>query len=519
MMNGHEKSDSAIVATKLANKAEPSAERSAGEPYAAEPVERRAGTKGNADQQSTRRTPSRESVSQALERIRKVARERKKERFTALLHHISVDLLEEAFCQLKANAAPGVDRLTWKDYEADLEGNLEDLHGRVQRGAYRALPSRRVYIPKTDGRQRPLAVAALEDKIVQRAVTALLNAIYEEDFLGFSYGFRPGRGAHDAMDALCVGIHSKKVSFILDADIRSFFDEISQEWLIRFLEHRIGDRRIIRLIQKWLKAGVLEDGVVTVSDRGTGQGSVISPLLANIYLHYALDLWVERWRRREATGDMIIVRYADDFIIGLQHESDAQRLLDEMRKRLGEFALSLHPEKTRLIEFGRFAAERRRQRGLGKPETFNFLGFTFICGKTRSGKFQIKRKTRRDRMRAKLREIKEALRRCMHQPIPEQGKWLERVVRGYFNYHAVPTNAQALVVFRHHVTDLWRRTLRRRSQKDRMTWERMTQLVGDWLPEPIILHPWPSDRFAVTHPRWEPYAGKPPVRFYAGGVR
>jgi len=458
-------------------------------------------------------------VSQALERIRKVARERKKERFTALLHHISVDLLEEAFCQLKANAAPGVDRLTWKDYEADLEGNLEDLHGRVQRGAYRALPSRRVYIPKTDGRQRPLAVAALEDKIVQRAVTALLNAIYEEDFLGFSYGFRPGRGAHDAMDALCVGIHSKKVSFILDADIRSFFDEISQEWLIRFLEHRIGDRRIIRLIQKWLKAGVLEDGVVTVSDRGTGQGSVISPLLANIYLHYALDLWVERWRRREATGDMIIVRYADDFIIGLQHESDAQRLLDEMRKRLGEFALSLHPEKTRLIEFGRFAAERRRQRGLGKPETFNFLGFTFICGKTRSGKFQIKRKTRRDRMRAKLREIKEALRRCMHQPIPEQGKWLERVVRGYFNYHAVPTNAQALVVFRHHVTDLWRRTLRRRSQKDRMTWERMTQLVGDWLPEPIILHPWPSDRFAVTHPRWEPYAGKPPVRFYAGGVR
>src|SRR5215475_3019686 len=493
MMNGHEKSDSAIVATKLANKAEPSAERSAGEPYAAEPVERRAGTKGNADQQSTRRTPSRESVSQALERIRKVARERKKERFTALLHHISVDLLEEAFCQLKRNAAPGVDRLTWKDYEADLEHNLEDLHGRVQRGAYRALPGRRVYIPKPDGRQRPLAVAALEDKIVQRAMTALLNAIYEENFLGFSYGFRPGRGAHDAMDALCVGIHSKKVSYILDADIRSFFDEINQEWLVRFLEHRIGDR-------------------------GTGQGSVISPLLANIYLHYAFDLWVERWRRREATGDMIIVRYADDFIIGFQHESDAQRFLDEMRKRLGEFALSLHPEKTRLIEFGRFAAERRERRGLGKPETFNFLGFTFICGKTRSGKFQIKRKTRGDRMRAKLREIKEALRRCMHQPIPEQGKWLGRVVRGYFNYHAVPTNGQALEVFRHHVTDLWRRTLRRRSQKDGCTWTRMTQLVTDWLPKPTILHHWPSDRFAVTHPSWEPYAGKPLVRICAGGA-
>ena len=507
MMNGHEKSDPAIVAMKLTNKAEPSVERSAGEPYAAESVEQRAGTKGNAGQQSTRRTQSRESVSQALERIRKVARERKKERFTALLHHINIDLLEEAFFELKANAAPGVDRLTWKDYEADLECNLEDLHGRVQRGAYRALPSRRVYIPKPDGRQRPLAVAALEDKIVQRAVAALLNAIYEEDFLGFSYGFRPGRGAHDAMDALCVGIHSKKVSYILDADIRSFFDEISWEWLVRFLEHRIGDRRIIRLIQKWLKAGTLEDGVVSVSDKGTGQGSVISPLLANIYLHFALDLWAARWRRREATGDLIIVRYADDFIIGFQHESDAQRFLDEMRKRLGEFALSLHPEKTRLIEFGRFAAERRKRRGLGKPETFDFLGFSFICGKTRSGKFQIKRKTRRDRMRAKLREIKEAMRRRMHQPIPEQGKWLRQVVRGYFNYHAVPTNAHALAVFRHHVTDLWRRTLRRRSQKDRMTWERMTQLVSDWLPEPIILHPWPSDRFAVTHPRWEPYAG------------
>jgi group II intron reverse transcriptase/maturase len=504
---------------KLANKAEqPSAERSVGEPDAAEPVERRAGTKGNAGQQSTRRTQSRESVSQALERIRKIAKERKKEKFTALLHHINIDLLEEAFFELKTNAAPGVDRLTWKDYEADLEFNLEDLHGRVHRGAYRALPSRRVYIPKPDGRQRPLAVAALEDKIVQRAVTVLLNAIYEEDFLGFSYGFRPGRGGHDAMDALCVGIHSKKVSFILDADIRSFFDEIRQEWLIRFLEHRIGDQRIIRLIQKWLKAGILEDGVVTVSDKGTAQGSVISPLLANIYLHYALDLWAERWRQREATGDMIIVRYADDFIIGFQHENDAQRFLNEMRKRLGKFALSLHPEKTRLIEFGRFAAERRKRRGLGKPETFNFLGFTFICDRTRSGKFQIKRKTRRDRMRAKLREIKDALRRCMHRPIPEQGKWLGRVVRGYFNYHAVPTNGKALDVFRHHVTDLWRRTLRRRSQKDGRTWTRMTQLVDAFLPKPIILHPWPSDRFAVTHPRWEPYAGKPPVRFCAGGA-
>ncbi len=520
MMHGCEKSDPAIVAVKPANKAEPpAAEQSAAELTAAEPVEPRAGTKGNAGQQTMPWAQSQTSMSHALERIRKVARERKKEKFISLFHYISVELLEEAFYKLKADAAPGVDRLTWKDYEANLERNLEDLHDRVHRGAYRALPSRRVYIPKPDGRQRPLAVAALEDKIVQRAVAALLNAIYEEDFLGISYGFRPGRSTHDALDALCVGIHSKKVSFVLDADIRSFFDEINQQWLIRFLEHRIGDRRIIRLIQKWLKAGVMEGGVVTVSDRGTGQGSVISPLLANIYLHYTLDLWAMRWRQREATGDMIFVRYADDFIVGFQHESDARRFLDEMRERLGKFALTLHPEKTRLIEFGRFAAERRQRRGLGKPETFNFLGFTFICGKTRAGKFQIKRRTRRDRMRAKLTMIKKEMWRRMHQPIPVQGKWLGSVINGYFNYHAVPTNVQALHVFRHHVTDLWRRMLRRRSQKDRMTWARMTQLVDDWLPKPIILHPWPSERFAVTHPRWEPYAGKPHVRFCAGGAR
>jgi group II intron reverse transcriptase/maturase len=505
---------------KPANKVEQlAAEQSAAEPTAAEPVEPRVGIKGNACQQTMPWAQSQTSMPHALERIRKVARERKKEKFISLSHHISIDLLEDAFYELKVDAAPGVDRLTWKDYEADLERNLEDLHNRVRSGAYRARPSRRVYIPRPDGRQRPLAVAALEDKIVQRAVVTLLNAIYEEDFLGVSYGFRPGRSTHDALDALCVGIHSKKVSFILDADIRSFFDEINQEWLIRFLEHRIGDRRIIRLIQKWLKAGVMEDGVVTVSDRGTGQGSVISPLLANIYLHYALDLWALRWRRRVATGDMIFVRYADDFIVGFQHESDARRFLDEMRERLGKFALSLHPEKTRLIEFGRFAAERRKRRGFGKPETFNFVGFTFICGKTRAGKFQIKRKTRRDRMRAKLTMIKEEMWRRMHQPIPQQGKWLWYVVNGYFNYHAVPTNARALHVFRHHIADLWRRTLRRRSQKDRMTWERMTQLVDDWLPKPIILHPWPSERFAVTHSRWEPYAGKPHVRFCAGGAQ
>ena len=502
MMPGHEKSDSVIVAVKLANKvARPAVEQSAAELAAAEPVEPRAETKGNAGQQSTFRAQSRVSVSQALERIRKVARERKKEKFTALFHHISIDLLEEAFFELKEDAAPGVDRLTWTDYEADLERNLEDLHDRVQRGAYRALPSRRVYIPKPDGRQRPLAVAALEDKIVQRAVIALLNAIYEEDFLGISYGFRPGRGTHDALDALCVGIDSRKVSWILDADIRSFFDEISQEWLIRFLEHRIGDRRIIRLVLKWLKAGVLEDGVVSVNARGTGQGSVISPLLANIYLHYVFDLWAVRWRRREATGDMIIVRYADDFIVGFQHESDARRFLDEMRERLQEFALSLHPEKTRLIEFGRFAAERCKRRGLGKPETFNFLGFTFICGKTRAGKFQVKRKTRRDRMRAKLRMIKEEMWRRMHQPIPAQGEWLWHVVRGYFNYHAVPTNFRALVEFRTEIAKRWHRVLTRRSEWTKLNWARMKRLIDEWLPKPRILHPWPDKRFAVSHPR------------------
>jgi RNA-directed DNA polymerase len=519
MMHGHEKSDDAIVAMKPANTTEHPAERSAAAASVAESGERRAEAEGNAGQQSTRRTPSRVSVSQALERIRKVARERKKEKFTSLFHHISVELLDDSFYELKRGAAAGIDGMTWKAYEQDLDRNLEDLRARVHRGAYRALPSRRRYIPKADGRQRPLAIAALEDKIVQRAVVALLNEIYEEEFLGFSYGFRPERGTHDALDALCVAIDRLKVNWVLDADIRSFFDEISQEWLIRFLEHRIGDPRIIRLIRKWLKAGVLEDGIVTISEKGTGQGSVISPLLANIYLHYVFDLWANRWRRREATGDMIIVRYADDFIIGFQHESDARRFLNELRERLGKFALSLHPEKTRLIEFGRFAAKDRKARGLGKPETFNFLGFTFICGKTREGKFQLQRMTRGDRMKAKLREIKERLRRCMDQTIPEQGKWLGRLLRGYFNYHAVRTNGRAIAVFRHHVVDLWRRTLRRRSQKDRLTWERMTKLANDFLPKPTIRHPWPSERFAVTHPRWEPYAGKLHVRFCAGGAR
>jgi RNA-directed DNA polymerase len=492
MMHELGKSDSAIGAVKPANKAERSA---------AELVEQRAGTKGNADQQSTRRAQDRESVSQALGRIRQAAKQRKKEVFTSLLHHISIDLLRLSFFAIKKDAASGVDGLTWQDYGADLERKLADLHDRVHRGAYRALPSRRQYIPKPDGRQRPIAIAALEDKIVQRATVAVLSAIYEEDFLGFSYGFRPKRSQHDALDALVVGITSKKVNYILDADIRGFFDEVNRSWLTRFLEHRIGDPRILHLIQKWLKAGILEDGVVTNSEKGTPQGSVASPLLANVYLHYAFDLWAKRWRRREATGDMIIVRYADDIVVGFEHEGDARRFWDAMRERLQEFSLSLHPEKTRLIEFGRFAAANRRRRGLGKPDSFKFLGFTFICGKSLRGNFLLKRRSRRDRMKAKIKEVAGELRRRMHQSIPEQGTWLKQVITGYFAYHAVPTNWAALGAFRDEITKRWQWTLQRRSQKGSRTWEQMKKLADDWLPKPRILHPWPNQRFAVKHPR------------------
>ena len=485
MMHEPEKSDSVVVAAKPTNKAERSA---------AEPVEPRAETKGNAGQQSTRRAQDRASVSQALERLRQAARQGKKERFTSLLHHVDRAMLRTAFYAMKRDAAPGVDGMTWETYEEDLDRRIEDLHARVKRGAYRALPSRRSYIPKEDG-------SKLEDKIVQRAMAAVLSSIFEEDFLGFSYGFRPKRSQHDALDALIVGISSRKVNFILDADIRSFFTEVSQQWVVRFLEHRIGDTRILRLVQKWLRAGVLEDGIVTVEEKGTGQGSVISPLLANVYLHYVFDLWAERWRRREATGDMIMVRYADDLVVGFQHENDARRFWDAMRERLREFSLSLHPDKTRLIEFGRFAAQNCKKRGLVKPETFKFLGFVLICGKSRRGDFQIKRKSRRDRMRAKLQEIKEGLRRQMHWPIPETGKWLGQIVAGYFAYHAVPTNSAAISAFRYHVIILWHRRLRRRSQRTRLVWTQMAKLADEFLPRPRILHPWPSVRFAVRHPR------------------
>lgn len=492
MMNGLEKSDSVEVAVKPANKA--------GKP-AAEWVEPRTGTKGNTGQSRMRRTQSRDSVSQGLDRVRQAARQRKKERFTALLHHVTVDLLQDSFMALKRHAAPGVDGLTWQTYEVDLEGNLLDLHARVHCGAYRALPVRRRFIPKQDGKQRPLGIAALEDKIVQRAVVTTLNAIYEEDFLGFSYGFRPRRGQHDALDALSVAICDTRVNWILDADIRGFFDSVSQDWLVRFIEHRIGDERVIRLVRKWLKAGVLEDGNWSVSEMGTPQGAVASPLLANIYLHYVFDLWAHQWRRREATGNVVFVRYADDIVAGFEHEADGKRFWDAMRMRLEQFSLELHGEKTRLLEFGRHAAARRQMKGLGKPETFTFLGFRFICGRSRRGAFQLQRKTRADRMRSRLRDIKAQLRSRMHHAIPEQGRWLKAVVTGFFAYHAVPTNGRALCSFRYQLTRLWLRTLRRRSQKDRLTWARMNHIAAAWLPTPRILHPWPNQRFAVKHPR------------------
>lgn len=511
MTNRPKKSDLAEVAMKPTNKAESIS--------AAESVEPRAGAEGNANQQSTHRTQIRARVSQALERVRQAAKARKKERFTALLHHVDLDLLRLSFYALKRKAAPGVDGVTWQDYETNLERNLQDLHSRVHRSAYRALPSRRKYIPKPDGQQRPLGIAALEDKILQRAIVAVLNAIYEEDFLGFSYGFRPKRSQHAALDALIVGIERKKVNWILDVDIRSFFDSVSHEWLVRFLGHRIGDERILRLIRKWLKAGVLEEGVVTEGEEGTPQGATISPLLANVYLHYVLDLWAQQWRKRHATGDMIIVRYADDSVAGFEHEADAKRFLEDMRTRHAEFSLSLHPDKTRLIEFGRYAAERRARRGDKKPETFTFLGFTLICGKSRKGYFLIHRKTRRDRMRATLRRVKDELRRRMHQPIPEQGTWLRQVTTGFFAYHAVPTNSRALTAFRYHISVLWKRALSRRSQTAHMTWTRMGRLIADWLPAARILHPWPLDRFNVTHPRWEPGARIGPAGICAGGAQ
>jgi len=423
-------------------------------------------------------------------------------RFTALLHHVTPELLRASYFELKRSAAPGVDGMTWQDYGPDVEKRSADLHGRVHRGAYRAQPSKRARIPKADGRERLLGIAALEDKIVQQAVKTVLEQIYEEDFLGFSYGFRPGRSCHNALDALWVGIAHRKVNWVLDADIRGFFDNIDHGWLLRFLEHRIADRRILRLIRKWLVAGVSEDGQWSKTTVGVPQGSVISPSLANVFLHYVFDLWANQWRSRRARGSMIMVRYADDFVVGFQDRGDAERFLRDLRKRFEAFGLQLHPEKTRLIEFGRYAAERRKERGEGRPVTFNFLGFTHFCGTTRRGTFTIKRKSIAKRMRAKLQEIKQRLAFHRHDAVGEVGRWLRSVVQGWVNYPAVPGNSARLDRFRTHVQRLWQRVLRTRSQKGRCwTWDRMKRLIERWLPKALILHPYPEQRLIVKYPR------------------
>jgi len=419
-------------------------------------------------------------------------------RFTALLHHVyNPDTLREAYFRLKREAAPGVDGQTWRAYGEALAENLRDLSGRLKRGAYRAQPVRRVYIPKADGRQRPLGVPVLEDKLVQRATVEVLNAIYETGFLGFSYGFRPGRSQHNALDALYTGLLTRKVNWVLDADIRGFFDAIDHGWLVKFIEHRIADRRVVRLIQKWLNAGVLEDGTRTRSEEGTPQGGSASPLLANVYLHYVFDLWVQWWRTTQAQGDVIVVRYADDFIVGFQHRSEAMRFLGALRERFRKFRLELHPDKTRLLEFGPFAAENRRRRGRGKPETFDFLGFTHICGKKRSGRYTVLRQTMRKRLQAKLNSVKAELRHRWHDPIPEVGQWLRSVVSGHIRYYGVPMNGPALSVFRYRVGWLWQRALSRRSQNGFVPWKRMRRLIEHWLPPARVCHPYPLRRMGV----------------------
>ena len=494
MSHGRGKSDCCVVPRKLPNKA-------AGEvPAAAEVVEGRRRAKGNDIEAHTCRTPCRVyDVHSALDGIRQTAKGNRQARFTTLMHHVyAVERLEAAYLALKRDAAPGVDGQTWTQYGQELQDNLRDLSTRLARGGYHAKPVRRVFIDKADGSKRPLGVPALEDKIVQRAAVEVLNAIYEQDFKGFSYGFRPGKGAHNALDAVAVGVNVRKVNWILDADISKFFDTIEHDWLVKFIEHRVADTRIVRLIRKWLNAGVLEDGRRTQSDLGAVQGGSISPLLANIYLHYAFDLWVEQWRRRHAKGDVVIVRYADDWVAGFEHRADAERFRREVDGRLKTFGLALHENKTRLIEFGRFARENRRRRGQGKPETFDFLGFTHCCGKSRKGKFMVLRITSAKRLRAKLLAVKDELRKRMHRPIAEQGQYLRAVVGGHGRYFAVPCNGARVQAFRLQVGRLWHRTLCRRSQSKHLSWKRMHKIVAHWLPPVRICHPYPNQRLIVT---------------------
>jgi RNA-directed DNA polymerase len=496
-MHGRGKSDGPVVPAKPPNNATL---------VAAEVVEERGSVEGNAGSETRPGHRAGVSVSSELGRVRQVARKDRDVRFTALLHHVTVERLEEAYRAIRPGAAPGVDGVTWRDYGQDLGANLRDLHARVHRGAYRAMPSRRSYIPKADGRLRPLGVAALEDKIVQRAVVGVLNAIYEQDFLGFSYGFRPGRSPHQALDALATAIKRRKVNWVLDADIRDYFTSLDHSWLGRFLEHRIADRRVLHLIGKWLRAGVVEDGQWSETDQGTPQGASVSTLLANVFLHYVFDLWVHQWRAREARGEVIVVRYADDFVVGFQYRADAGRFRAALCERFAKFGLGLHEQKTRLIEFGRFAAQSREARGFPKPETFEFLGFTHISAKSRAGWFKLQRITSKKRLRAKLRAVKTELMRRRHLPIAEQGRWLQSVVRGHGAYYAVPDNSQAITAFRNGVTRHWRRALSRRGQRGRVNWKRMRRIADHWLPIPRILHPWPDERFDART------QGRSPVR-------
>jgi group II intron reverse transcriptase/maturase len=490
MMNERGKSDRPVVPVKFSNKAVQTA---------AEGMEGRGLTKGNPQQQNASRTQSRNNAPSALERIRQAASKDKEMRFTALFHHIyAPEALRTAYLCLKREAAPGVDGETWRHYGEALEDNLQNLSHRLKQGAYRAKPVRRVYIPKADGRLRPLGVTALEDKIVQRAAVEVMNAIYETDFLGFSYGFRPKRSQHNALDALYTGLLTKKVNWVLDLDIRGFFDAISHEWLVTFIKHRIADRRVVRLIQKWLNAGVLEDGKRIRMEEGTPQGGSASPLLANIYLHYVFDLWAQAWRKKRAHGDVIVVRYADDIVVGFQNEADAKQFLAELTERFRKFSLELHPDKTRLLEFGSFAVRNRKRRGEGKPETFDFLGFTHICGKKRSnGYFTVIRQTIRKRQQAKLNAVKAELRQRMHAPIRDTGKWLRSVVSGHFRYYGVPMNRHALKKFRFRIGWLWHRALSRRSQNGRVPWTRMRRLIDRWLPPVRVYHPFPLRRMGV----------------------
>jgi RNA-directed DNA polymerase len=493
-LHGSGESYSGIVPVKRSNE---------GQGGPKEIMEGRPLAKENMEEHHPYRTQSRESGPNGLDRVRQAAKGDKELKFTALLHHVNVDLLRSSYHGLKKHAAAGVDGITWQAYGDGLEDRLADLHGRIHRGAYHAKPSRRVWIPKPDGRQRPLGIAALEDKIVQQAVVEVLNQIWEEDFLDFSYGFRPGRSQHDALDALYTGITQRQVNYVLDLDIRSFFDQVEHDHLERFIRHRIGDERLVRLILKWMRAGVIEDGQWFETKEGTPQGAVISPLLANLYLHYVLDLWVQAWRKKLAQGEMIVVRYADDGVLGFQYREDADRFLADLQERLRKFGLELHPEKTRLIEFGRYAAERRAKRGAGKPETFNFLGFTHICGTNhKTGYFMVYRKTIGRRMAAKLKDIRQKLRRKLHESTENTTKWLQAVVRGYFQYHAVPRNEQRLKAFRRAVLRMWWWQLRRRSQRSRWTWEKFKARLGHQLPEVTVLHPYPEVRFALKHPNF-----------------